>query len=101
MSVLIKGMRMPQNCVDCELYDLDSEQCPIYAIYKEDYSDKRFEKCPLVEVPIPHGRLIDWNLVREDIIHQLGIADERYLMQAERAILKIIDYSPAVIEAEE
>lgn len=54
MSVLIKGMEMPENCLVCFvpcslLCDLD------------DYDRKRIRHpdCPLVEIPTPHGRLID------------------------------------------
>lgn len=54
MSVLIKGMDMPENCLVCFvpcslLCDLD------------DYDRKRIRhpKCPCVEISTPHGRLID------------------------------------------
>lgn len=54
MSVLIRGMEMPENCLVCFipcslLCDLD------------DYERKRIRhpECPCVEIPTPHGRLID------------------------------------------
>lgn len=41
-------MDMPSNCVECRLADKDNpSQCPIYAIDKGDYWDKRFVNCPL------------------------------------------------------
>ena len=93
MSVLIKGMKMPKSCVDCILYDLDSEQCPIYAIYKEDFSEKRFEKCPLIEVPTPHGRLIDADALKLKKYHSTENM-ENAVAVAE------IDWMPTVIGAE-
>lgn len=63
MSVLIKGMEMPENCYDCPF---------VRASWGNDYycakgdgvedniktlMSKRMNDCPLIEVP-PHGRLI-------------------------------------------
>lgn len=60
MSILIKDMEIPKNCVECKLSDhISPTECPIYSIEKGDYWDKRYKYCPLVEVPTPHGRLID------------------------------------------
>lgn len=47
MSVLIKGMEMPESCDDCFL---PLRYCP--------YAMKPDGSCPLIELP-PHGRLID------------------------------------------
>ena len=64
MSVIVKGMEMPDSCSNCEL-------CACYTeskgeVYRCDltmtpvkYFEIRLEDCPLVEVPTPHGRLID------------------------------------------
>lgn len=57
MSVLIKGMDMPKRCVDCPIYfaglcsvRLQNGKCPL---------DGRPDWCPMVDVPVPHGKLID------------------------------------------
>lgn len=67
MSVLIKGMEIPENCLVCFvpcslLCDLD------------DYDRKRIRhpECPCVEIPTPHGRLID----ADELVHKLGVSDE-------------------------
>lgn len=57
MSILIKGMEMPKTCNDCGLRD--SFDCWITDSYIEARFSKRNEDCPLVEIPTPHGRLID------------------------------------------
>ena len=53
MSVFFPGMEMPKNC----------EECPVVCRIGVDgfgfHSDKRADDCPLVEIPTPHGRLID------------------------------------------
>ena len=53
MSVLIKGMEMPKNCLECELKALgallDEYYCPITKI--DCLSIGRQNDCPLEEVP--------------------------------------------------
>lgn len=93
MSVLIKGMEMPCACVFCELYDGDLYWCR-GAKKEVPYSpeDKRGKFCPLVEVPTPHGRLIDGD----------ALTGEQYkdgnLMVVE---MDAIEDAPTVIEAED
>lgn len=58
MSILIKGMEMPEHCGYCRFrYD---GIC--HALQKTQYS---MEECPLVPVPTPHGDLIDRNKLYE------------------------------------
>lgn len=64
MSILIKGMEMPKNCAECErwsickcLNDYDDYESILYAV--EDGDLVKADGCPLVEIPTPHGRLID------------------------------------------
>ena len=59
MSVLIKGMEMPESCSVCKLSTRTHHGeiiCKLLNMYASD-SQREYE-CPLVEVP-PHGRLID------------------------------------------
>lgn len=64
MSVLIKGMKMPETCSKCffcQLGGLDLKlRCLVTdeSIINFDVKEKRAGNCPLVEIP-PHGRLID------------------------------------------
>lgn len=51
MSILIKGVDMPKNCVLCFYRDNFHNYCP--------YESNKERDCPLIEVPTPHGRLID------------------------------------------
>ena len=61
MSILIKGMEMPQNCRTCPmLFDGHSYRwCNITgeSLGIEEADNGRNEYCPLIELP-PHGRLI-------------------------------------------
>ena len=68
MTILIKGMEMPKTCADCWALD-DSGDYPYCLITQEQRGytfrtrEQRMGKCPLVEVPTPHGRLIDANAI--------------------------------------
>lgn len=67
MSIIIKGMEMPTNCADCPL-NYDQMACGVtgtrwwsdsMVIMNFDSDKERMPNCPLIEVPTPHGRLID------------------------------------------
>lgn len=56
MSIIIKGLDMPKNCLECRLGD--GAMCEVMGkIIKEPNTIADF--CPLVEIPTPHGMLID------------------------------------------
>ena len=56
MSVIIKGMDMPKCCADCYV----DEYALCGNLWAEvDVDKERHKDCPLVEIPTPHGRLID------------------------------------------
>ena len=64
MGVYIKGMEMPKKCLWCSLQYIGFCQ-----VTKKDVNSdlgRRADDCPLVEVPEPHGDLIDRDaLVKE------------------------------------
>lgn len=75
MTILIRGMEMPEGCRDCELggqylaeqngvYTEEKYRCFVTFYPLKDLT-KRHEKCPLTEVPTPHGRLIDADAVEK------------------------------------
>ena len=84
MSILIKGEKMPESCTACQMSDTAHwYECPFYAIDKSDYSKKRFDKCPLVEVPEPHGRLIDADTIDDHIVGSVDLRDVPTVIEAE------------------
>ena len=94
MSVLIKNMRMPKNCLDCVLNS--GERCEAtknYCLYRA-----RPTHCPLVEIP-PHGRLIDADVA------EVIVTDEKDEVGGFLdGILYAADWianQPTIIEAEE
>lgn len=66
MSVLIKGMEMTKCCVECEWHEYyGGDYDWVHACRRtgtmpiENAETERANDCPLVEVPEPHGDLID------------------------------------------
>ena len=73
MSVIIKGMKMPKSCKDCPCreypkFSFESNWC---CLNQKTISDVRVisPNCPLIEIPTPHGRLIDADEI-EKCVHE-------------------------------
>ena len=104
MSVLIKGKALPKDCESCDLCDYygccyalcgDSlwDALPDGAEYFPD--GWKYAGCPLVEVPEPHGRLIDADALQCKV-DDTGLGYYEVLGVTEDTI----DDAPTVIEAE-
>ena len=110
MSVLIKGMKMPKCCIDCEFMSWSNiRQRDICdktgeAIRTAEHWEKRDILCPLVEIPTPHGRLIDADELREKMIKEADTYIP-YVQERERHGYHncelLVDDAPTVIEREE
>ena len=71
MSVLIKGMDMPTCCADCDIHNPFSETPYCRRLLQVIPLEGRLENCPLGEVPTPHGRLIDADIVMNVIANMM------------------------------
>ena len=98
MSVLIKGMEMPETCM--KFADGEQELCPFvntdddcilqdkcYGSWEEMHAT-----CPLIEIPTPHGDLVD----RDAMITEYDRQHEGHAGGARRIMVD----AKAVIEAE-
>ncbi len=61
MSILIKGIEMPKNCLNCPMCN-GNDECVLQS--EEDNAlfetwEEQKDGCPLVEIPAPHGDLVD------------------------------------------
>ena len=108
MSVIVKGMEMPYGCADCDfcggiimpdgIYCCD---CPTEASHGKNISDAinndaRADFCPLVEIPTPHGRLVDVDDFMRHLIS--NVADLRTLSTG--TVGKALHETPTIVEAE-
>lgn len=115
MSVFIKDMEMPENCIYldekantkfCFFCNHDDTPFCAYRGAGLGIEDERPDWCPLVEVPTPHGRLIDEENVKNAIYERLKILQthEAYMRKhGDIDLLGVMPYIakiPTVIEAE-
>lgn len=93
MSVLIKGMEMPESCYECA-YSI--ERVGICSITQGgcEWGHNRPPHCPLVELPTPHGRLIDADQLYKALTNP--VTNERYT-----PTWGDIANAPTILEAEE
>ena len=85
MSILIKGFEIPTRCAECRLSTVhsfnDRPLCDVLVEYMSygEWETKRLDNCPLIEVPEPHGRLIEADKLKETLdyyIREAGWSDE-------------------------
>lgn len=88
MSILIKGAILPNSCWDCEADFAYQIGCELWQDY-EEFCERRHPDCPLVEIPTPHGRLID--------------GDDIYIgrWDIDSDLAEQIQNAPTILEAEE
>ena len=110
MSFLVKGMEMPHSCGDCVLCRPKGPY-PCYCYIKQfpikpSETDLRDGLCPLAEVPTPHGRLKDADVLIEQIREEGINQAESYANRNHPVVRaygdcygKVVD-APTIIEAE-
>ena len=119
MSVLVKGMDMPESCrkcslkMNCDACEGFSVQClPLHrpiGFFDELPDDRRRDDCPLVCVP-PHGRLIDESVIdlakyekaAHDALHngKGSILYDSGVLAGARAITRLVRNAPTIIQAD-
>ena len=109
MSVLIKGMEMPESCDKCRFcVNGFTDEAPMYECGVQSYDnvsvlvessgkpfDFRPDWCPLVEVPTPHGRLID-----ADELKTAFPACDNHMNIKIASVRATINHMQTIIEAE-
>jgi len=104
MSLIIKGMDMPKSCYDCDLFSGEGFLCPLVIETTNDWSRefmyKRVDECPLVEIPTPHGRLIDADANVGSYVETWTCTCSEFGTQRVMAVDDLKNL-PVIIEAEE
>lgn len=101
MSFFIKGMEIPKRCGLCPCFHAEYPMyCQAVKADKEKrivapYGLPRPNWCPLVEIPTPHGDLVDRDKLMIDIID----SDLDHLQRDDwREVIQIISDAPTVIK---
>lgn len=121
MSVIVKGMKMPKYCdvcpVEMERKTRECDRISYCTITREvvrwwmnDRHESSYGKCPLIELPAQHGRLIDAdalksvicealkNALNDDSVNIFGAELAKFVAQG---FIDEIENAPTVVEAEE
>ena len=92
MSILIKGMEMPENCDKCRFQSALRLYCDAmpYNFCGNTDDIERPDFCPLIEIPTPHGDLVDRTelLAEYDRQHKGPAGGARRIMEQATAIIK-------------
>lgn len=110
MSVIVKGMRMPEKCGSCDLFHAESPMhCTVVKGHKTvgaPYGMPRPEWCPLVDLG-KHGDLIDRDALEQEMLNGIkaGNLEKGYEMYANintvDDCVECVRWANAVIEAED
>ena len=98
MSVIVKGMKMPENCAECMNSDLRTTiRCTEWTeINAGRRKNERAWSCPLVDLG-KHGDLIDADELKKEFPKD---TDWEYPVNTNEYVCEMIDKAQAVIEAE-
>lgn len=99
MSVLIKGMEMPEDCFLCPCIEYEHHGYVCWITGYQAHHNERPIGCPFVEVP-PHGRLIDADALL-DLLNNCVFPSDMVTTTAVRMAMNWIKDSPTVIEVED
>ena len=108
MSILIRGMEMPDSCINCPFsnsINFGVVCLPSRVVIPDSklFNDigeplDRQPWCPLVEVP-PHGDLIDRKNLIYDLQRRWTVSEDQDFCYEE--VWLALDEAPTIIEAEE
>lgn len=103
-DILIKDMEMPKDCKSCPLGDNES-WCLIPGDWHKRYympENGRSKYCPLKEVSVPHGRLIDGDETLKRLVgFNDGFISSKTISDIGWSAEEIIKKMPTVISASE
>lgn len=98
MSVIVKGMDMPKNCLECIFKDIGMSMMTRCFLQKEWVKYKNDshipQQCPLIEIP-KGAILIDKRIVKEKMI-PLDFSVQKWISEVDLDL-----YVPTVFEEEE
>ena len=108
MSVIVKGMEMPECCGRCD-YNVSSLYCKrTRSEIDRDYEYReRLSDCPIFELPDHHGRLVDADAFKACLRNALKQTRNAYSDKGEWAetiteqFCDAIDDQPTIVEAED
>lgn len=105
MSVLIRGMKMPESCFTCVAGY--GGFCSVAPPESDGVCPPRCERpdwCPLVELPLKHGRLVDADSLIsqvEDLIKLNENTVDQYEINMLQDSIELIKKQPVLVDKED
>ena len=106
MSIILKGIDLPKNCLECPIEGnevdndgFDEWYCKITGQTADTY--ERPSNCPLIQIDRPHGRLIDGGELYKDFENQCSGECDCCVHETENYNCGLIANAPTILEAEE
>jgi hypothetical protein len=99
MGIYVKGMKMPKDCLWCPIRYVGF--CQVAKANMNFDLGKKADDCPLVEVPEPHGRLIEAPDVSEYEVFDEDTGTREISLLGLMECHRMIEDAKTVIEAED
>ena len=101
MSIIVKGMKMPDSCAVCSFagkggYHMERVVCMFTGKNEDAVNVDRLPDCPLIALPDKHGDLIDRDEAYDCIAEQEG---GNYVDMD--TVGKGLECAPTIVEAED
>lgn len=109
MSVIVKGMKMPDSCAVCRFagrggYHMERVVCMFTGKNEDAENVDRLSDCPLIALPDKHGRLVDADALRDRL---RNLADDDWnanttttWSEAFSECDDMVDDAPTIVEKE-
>lgn len=101
MSVIVKGMKMPDSCAVCRFagkggYHMERVVCMFTGKNEDAKNVDRLSDCPLVALPDKHGRLVDADALIEQMEADAEHMDEPYAKMMYHAAISDVKHAPTI-----
>ena len=101
MSVIVKRMDIPKHCRNCKFsYFTHGISMKCLFISEACKIKGRLSDCPLVEVPTPHGRLIDADELKKKLEKHREMCGDIELAHGIDEAIRILENATIIIKAE-
>ena len=108
MSFIIKGIDIPKTCRQCPCcgdnglvgMQRDYFCAALDCAPSIDELDQKLTDCPLVEIPTPHGRLIDADEFIKKLERHRDMCGDIETQYGIDTAIRILNNTPTIIEAE-
>ena len=104
MSIIVKGMKMPDSCAVCRFagkggYHMERVVCMFTGENEDAEKVDRLPECPLVALPDKHGRLVDADAI-VNAMNDMKVGGEVFVTAVEYVKL-IMNDADTIVEAED